>query len=137
MEIFVDTSALYALMDERDPHHGAAVRQWRIWGDDAGLSDLLTSNYVLLEAGALIQNRLGLQATRDFHYVVRPALRVVWIDSVIHDSAVAYLLAADRRALSLVDCTCFQIMHRLSLEMVFAFDRHFADQGFIVLPQEP
>ena len=40
-----------------------------------------------------------------------------------------------RRQLSLVDCASFDIMRRLGLRDVFAFDPHFAEQGFRCLPE--
>ena len=38
------------------------------------------------------------------------------------------------RQLSLVDCTSFVVMRQIGIDDVFAFDRHFAEQGFTVLP---
>ncbi len=39
-----------------------------------------------------------------------------------------------RRRLSWVDCVSFVMMRRLRLEACFAFDRHFAGQGFALVP---
>ncbi|MEI6809693.1 MAG: hypothetical protein WCN95_13310, partial [bacterium] len=33
-----------------------------------------------------------------------------------------------------VDCVSFEVMRRLGLRNVFAFDNHFAEQGFLVRP---
>ena len=44
-----------------------------------------------------------------------------------HDKA---LLTADRRHLSIVDCTSFEIMRKQGIEKVFCFDKHFKEQGF-------
>lgn len=44
------------------------------------------------------------------------------------------LLAASRRKLSLVDCVSFEIMRTLGIKTVFAFDLHFAEQGFKSIP---
>ena len=43
-------------------------------------------------------------------------------------------LAANRRKLSLVDCSAFETMLRLSIQAVFTFDKHFSEQGFDVIP---
>jgi predicted nucleic acid-binding protein len=43
------------------------------------------------------------------------------------------LLVANRRDLSLVDCTSFEVMRRNGLEVVFTFDPHFHEQGFQVI----
>ena len=44
------------------------------------------------------------------------------------------LLAADRRKVSLVDRSSFHIMRSRMVRTAFAFDPHFRDQGFEVLP---
>jgi len=44
------------------------------------------------------------------------------------------LLAADRRKLSLVDCGSFHVMRTRVVRTSFAFDPHFREQGFDVLP---
>ena len=41
--------------------------------------------------------------------------------------AVAALLAANCRQLSLVDCTSFQAMRQLGIATVFTFDAHFVE----------
>lgn len=47
-----------------------------------------------------------------------------------HSAAVKRLLAANRRKLSLVDCASFECMRRFRLRRAFAFDEHFAKEGF-------
>jgi uncharacterized protein len=42
---------------------------------------------------------------------------------------------AGRRGLSLADCFSFALVHELHLDAAFAFDRHFAEQGFRALPE--
>ena len=57
MTVFVDTSALMALLDADEARHAEAVQTWRRLLDDD--HRLITSNYVLVEAYALVQRRLG------------------------------------------------------------------------------
>ncbi|PKO22873.1 MAG: hypothetical protein CVU38_07155 [Chloroflexi bacterium HGW-Chloroflexi-1] len=64
MVIFVDTSALYALMDADDQNHERARVAWAEWLD--GPVQLATSNYVLLESIALIQHRLAYEQRVSF-----------------------------------------------------------------------
>jgi len=132
--IFVDTSALYAVLDRDDQAHERARDAWTDWlsGEDGPL--LVTSNYVLVESFALLQARLGMEAVRAFHDAILPVLQVHWPTREDHEAATQALLIADRRRLSLVDCTSFQLMRRLGATRVFAFDRHFAEQGFDVMP---
>ncbi len=133
MEVFVDTSALYALLDGAAQRHRDVAETWRELL--ASGETLFTSNYVLLETHALVQRRLGLEAVRALESALRPVLEVDWVDEDLHAASVAAVLAAGRRGLSLVDCTSFEIMRRRALHRAFAIDAHFASQGFEVLPQ--
>ena len=133
--LFVDTSALYALLDARDRYHRAAARVWRELLEDESLV-LLTSNYVVLETVALVQHRLGLEAVRVLQDDVLPVLTVIWVDKHLHESALTALLAAGKRHRSLVDWTSFELMRRHGLDVVFTFDRDFNEQGFRRIPRE-
>ena len=132
MTVFVDTSALFALVSVRDLNHERAVAQWRAWLETP--VDLVLSNYVLVETTALIQNRLGMRALQDFNDIVLPIMEVYWITQAIHARASAMLITAGRRQLSLVDCSSFIVMQDLGVTTAFAFDQHFIEQGFTVLP---
>ena len=132
--IFVDTSAFYAVLDRSDGAHERARGAWADWLSGENDPLFVTSNYVLVETFALVQARLGMAAVRALHDAVLPVLRVHWTTREDHEAAIQALLIADRRRLSLVDCTSFQIMRRLGVSRAYAFDRHFAEQGFEVLP---
>jgi predicted nucleic acid-binding protein len=132
MRIFIDTSAFFALLDRDDANH---LKSKRKWGDILSYENtLVTSNYVLVECFALMQSRIGLQAVRGFQEDVLPLINIEWVTSEIHKSGVSALLAASRRKLSLVDCVSFEIMRTLGIKTVFAFDLHFAEQGFKSIP---
>ena len=132
MTVFIDTSALFAMLDADDQNHEQAKRVW---------VDLLTqevritcTNYVLVETFALVQRRLGMEAIRVFQEDVVPVLHIEWIDEISHRASVTALLVAARRKLSLVDCVSFYTMRRLDVKTAFTFDRHFAEQGFESMP---
>jgi len=128
----VDTSALYAVLDADDERHVAAGAEWnRLL---AARAPLHTTNYVLVETTALLQNRIGMDGVRTLAADVLPLLSVHWMDEGLHRSANHALLVSARESLSLVDCTSFETMRRLGLESVFCFDPHFAEQGFTVVP---
>ncbi|MGH9363572.1 MAG: type II toxin-antitoxin system VapC family toxin [Thermoanaerobaculia bacterium] len=128
MSAFVDTSALLAVLDLADQDHAAAAATLRSLLDAD--EDLVTSNYVLVETFALVQSRLGLGAIRLLQQDLVPILRVAWLDEDAHRAAVTALLTASRRRLSLVDCSSFETMRRFGITRAFAFDGHFAEQGF-------
>lgn len=131
-KIFVDTSALYALIGEEDQNHAIAGAAWE--GMVEGGELLITNNYVLVECFALVQNRLGLEFARVLHANLVPFLQLEWIEESRHLNSVQEVFAFNRRHLSLVDCSGFETMRRLNIEKAFAFDDHFREQGFEVIP---
>lgn len=132
MMVFVDTSALYAIVNGAEANHPRASEVWRRLVADQAM--LLTSNYVLLETSALLQNRMGVEAVRAFQEKAVPLLHVEWIDERRHRTGVAAVLAAGRRKLSLVDCVSFEVMRDHGVRTVFCFDDDFREQGFEVIP---
>ena len=130
-EIFVDTSALLPILNQDDHDYEASLRLWSQLADER--TQLVTSNYVLVETLALIQNRLGMTAVQDFVDRFRPLLQVIWIDDTLHEAAMLLFLTANRRRLSLVDCASFAICRQRQIEQVFAFDQHFVEHGFTCL----
>jgi len=132
MKIFIDTSAFYALLDRDDDNHEAAKNAWaRILNDE---NTLVTSNYVLVETFALMQNRLGVAAVRTFQEDLLPILNVEFVNLETHRSGTSALLAASKRSLSLVDCISFELMRTLGIKSAFAFDAHFKEAGFQAIP---
>jgi predicted nucleic acid-binding protein len=129
--IFVDTSALLALLDRDDRFHATAVATLRGLATDDGL---MSHEYVLVETTSLVQRRLGIAAVRRFVDEFLPLVEVAWIDVALHAEAREALLAADRRTVSLVDWTSFLVMRRNGVRRAFTFDADFAAQGFEVLP---
>ena len=131
MSVFVDTSALLAVLDHDEAHHAEAAA---IWADLLERDeDLVTTSYVLVETYALAQRRLGLGAVRTLTQDFVPLLTVIWIDAALHDAGLAAVFGANRRDLSLVDCVSFGAMRQRHLDAVFAFDADFGVQGFRLL----
>ncbi len=128
MRIFIDTSAFYALLDRDDENHSKAETAWT--SILSGENTLVTSNYILVETIALLQNRLGIEAVRGFHDDLLPLVNIEYVVPEAHRSGMSALLAASRRNLSLVDCVSFEVMRTSGIKTVFAFDPHFREQGF-------
>ncbi len=129
--VFVDTSALYAVLDGHDRQNLTAGEIW-VRLITSGTT-MVTHSAVIHECSALVQRRLGMAVLRDLHGRLLPLLDVEWVDPSITDRAVSALLAADRRDISLVDWTSFEVMRRRAIDTAFAFDDDFAAQGFDLL----
>lgn len=132
MNVFIDSSALFAVLDADDPNHKKALQVWqRLLADD---TVLVTTNYVLGKTLALAQRRFGMEAVRTFQDEIVPALTILWIDKAVHQAGVLAMLAAGSRTLSLVDCASFHVMRQNGITAAFAFDKHFEEQGFNCSP---
>jgi predicted nucleic acid-binding protein len=129
---FVDTSAIYAYLDEGDANHAAASRTLFDLLDRG--ARLVTHNYVVVEASALVQRRLGTIASRALHDDLLSVLEIVWIDESTHAQAVEAMLAADRRSISLVDWTSFVVIRQRRIDEALTFDADFRERGWAVLP---
>ena len=132
MSIFLDTSAFLAILDADAAEHHAARLSWEALLDEQ--RKLWSTSYVIVETCALLQARLGLEALRVFSQDFCPLLQIDWLGAAHHERAVASLLAAGRRRLSLVDCASFDSMRRNGIDCAFTLDRHFAEQGFRCVP---
>jgi uncharacterized protein len=130
VSVFCDTSALLAVIIASDRNHPSAAGTWQRLLDAE--ETLVTTNYVMLELCSIAQRRLGLSALQLLATSVLPAIRVQWVDENRHSATVAAVLAANRRELSIVDCTSFLTMRDLGITHAFAFDPHFVEQGFDV-----
>ncbi len=130
--VFLDTSGIYAVFDGDDSHHRAAAEAWQALVRSG--ASLHTSSYVLVETIALLQRRLGTGAVDALATYVLPWVKVVWVDERMHEQALAAVLAGGKREVGLVDCASFVLMRRLGVRAAFTVDRHFAQQGFTVMP---
>jgi len=91
----------------------------------------------VVEAVALVQHRLGMEATTALLEDVMPIMEIQWIDESTHRAAIASLVTARRRHISLVDWVSFHLMRERGIGSVFAFDDDFRDQGFTTVPAAP
>jgi predicted nucleic acid-binding protein len=132
MLLFVDTSAILAVMNADDEFHSSAREAWA--DALARNTPLVVTNYILVETVALLQARVGIEAVALLESDILPVFDIRWVDEVSHRTAMAMLLAAGRRRLSLVDCASFECMRRSGLRTAFTFDPHFREQGFEIVP---
>lgn len=134
MRVFVDTSAFLAVLNKSDFWAVRAAREWRRLVEEG---EMVTSSYVVLETVSILQNRIGLNAVQVFDSAILPMAEVVFVTEDLHRSALSNLLVANRRGLSLVDCSSFEVMRREGLHQAFAYDPHFREQGFELCGNPP
>jgi predicted nucleic acid-binding protein len=133
MTTFVDSSALYALIDEGDPAHETALA----WLDDVAAGEperLRTHSYVVVETIALTHARLGAAAVRMLIDDVFPACDIRFVDGDLHRRATTAYLASLSRRVSFVDRASFELMREERIDRAFAFDPDFRREGFETVP---
>jgi predicted nucleic acid-binding protein len=128
VEVFIDTSAIYALLVAEDQQHHRA--RALLAGLQQEGASLLTTSFVIHESTALLQSRIGVTAVRRLYQQVVPAVEVEWMTGSDFERAMLALLSANRRDVSLADWSSFDTMRRRRIERAFAFDPHFTEQGF-------
>jgi predicted nucleic acid-binding protein len=128
--VFVDTSAIYALLVASDTNHPRAAAVFENLRRENEV--LVTTPYVLVEAYALLGRRIGMEAVRAVAEDLKPLLEVSWIAEDRHDRGVALWLEREDEGLSLVDAVSFVTMRDERIDQAFVFDRHFEDEGFSI-----
>jgi len=131
VRIFIDTSAILAFMNEDDEFYKDSFSIFsRLLEERA---KIVSSNYVLLETILILKNRIGIEAVKILKNDILPVIKTCWIDEDVHNFCVNTQIAVDRKKVSLVDFTSFEIMRRLNIRQAFTFDGHFKDMGFEIL----
>lgn len=126
--VFVDTSALVALLNADDEQHQRAARVFERLRTQR--VPLMTTSYVLVETYALVGRRLGLEAVLNFRADFAPLLDVVWVDELLHNAGLDVLAQRGKWQLSLVDAVSFAAMRQSGVDDAFVFDQHFDQEGF-------
>jgi predicted nucleic acid-binding protein len=131
--IFVDTSALLALLDRADPRH-AAVRD-----AFAGLRDaeLLTHGYVIAESLAVARRRFGLDGAIALLDDILPVLAILPVEPALHLRVQRSYREALSSGVSFVDRMSCAVIERDSLDAALATDAGFRSAGVPVLPPPP
>ena len=130
MVIFVDTSAIFALVDRSDPAHGSTVEAFGQFTPGS----LVTHRYVVVEVAALARRRLGTGWIARIFDELLPTIDVAAVDDSTHHIALAEFRASGGAGPSLVDRTSFAFMRERDIESAFAIDRDFTVAGFNVIP---
>ena len=122
-DLFVDTSAFYALANLADTHHAEAVAAF---GSTVGHDDLKTSDHVVVETWCLIWARLGRTAAMRFwDGFGSGVVQIVGITAQDFQRGREIAQEWSDQAFSIVDCTSFALIERLDIRQAFAFDKHF------------
>jgi predicted nucleic acid-binding protein len=135
-ELFVDTSAFYALADSADRHHRPARAFLKAWPKQGRA--LVTSTDVFDETVTLLRYRLGHDVAVAFGEKLTASkwCRVVEATEAVRRSAWDIFVRYADQSFSLTDCTSFAIMRSMHVTQAFTFDRRdFGAAGFVATPE--
>jgi predicted nucleic acid-binding protein len=126
VSVFVDTSAVFALLDAGDSNHERALRATEsLLGEE-----LVTHSYVVVELVSLVRRRLGADAAARLIDDILPAVEIADVDASLRSRALAAFRAATGSDVSLVNRTSFEFMRQRGIRRVWAMDSDFATEGF-------
>jgi predicted nucleic acid-binding protein len=132
-QVFVDTSAFYALMIKNDDAHNkmlSALDEVR-----SGKARWLTSDYILDETATLLMAR-GHQVPAEKVLELVSGSRVMdiqWMDSQRFLQSRMLFSKYREHHVSFTDCFSFALMRELDVSDVLTKDSHFGIMGFHVL----
>jgi len=126
-KIFVDTSFILALINERDQYHDEAEKLSMKFEE----ASLVTTVAVLLEIGNALASGFKKEAIAVIS-LLRDSSRVevVELDARIFEKALESYEKFDDKAWGLVDCISFVAMQERGLTDVLTFDHDFTAAGF-------
>lgn len=127
-QVFVDTSALYALLNRSERHHAQSLKiLMHMKRKDA---QPVISNFIVAETHALLLIRISPHAARTW------LSRNIWkIERVTEEDEVQARQIIEThkdKSYSFTDATSFALMQRLRIKTAFAFDQHFSQFGLKV-----
>jgi predicted nucleic acid-binding protein len=122
-DVFIDTSAFFALANLADTHHTEALAAYQA---TIGRADLKTSDHVILETWYLLRSRMGRPAAMAFWDGLDRGVITI-VDVTAQDLRRGREIAQEwsDQAFSIVDCTSFALIERLDIRRAVAFDKHF------------
>lgn len=127
MRVFVDSSAIAALLIKNDRNHRAAVGVLRRLTE--ARAELVLSNFVVAETYNLLAVRAYPAKAREWFLAnTWPVERVTSQDE---KKAREIIEKCADKDFSYTDATSFALMERLGFDAAFTYDRHFEQYGML------
>ncbi len=129
-KIFLDTSFIVALINDRDEHHEEA--QALSWFFDT--ADLALTEAVILEIGNGLANGFRKEAVEVIRILrTSDKTSILKVDGELLEQAISlYAQHADKKW-GLVDCLSFIVMRENGVTEALSFDHDFEQAGFTLL----
>jgi predicted nucleic acid-binding protein len=130
--MLVDTSGFFALLNQEEREHPAALR---LFTEEAKRHVLVTTEHVLVETATLMRARGTRELERNFFALLDATrrIRVVWASFSFFTKTREYFLQHQDKGWSFVDCASFVLMREEGLHRALSTDKHFKQAGFTPL----
>ncbi len=131
--LFVDTSFVIALVNERDEDHRKALALAKKYQH----YPLITTDAILLE----VENALSRQYKRETleiitHFYTSDNVTIIHLNSLLLQRGIEMFDIYKRQSWDLVDCLSFVVMHELGITEALTSDIHFQQAHFAALLRE-
>ena len=137
MLVFIDTSALKAYYDSGDGFHAKARNfMQKVSRREIPISSFVTTDYVLDEAVTIVRFAHSHEKAVELAQASLSSklLKVEYTDEETFREALELFRKYSDKLWSFTDCVSFTAMKRSDATKAFAFDDHFSQAGFEVLP---
>ena len=128
--MLIDTSGFLCLIHKDESEHSDAVR---IYNE---APSYLTHNYILDEFVPLANVR-GFPRTESLKFsrqlLTDLTIELIWVDQVLHESALNLLENRRDKLYSLCDAVSFVLMRERGIVDALTTDKHFEQEGFVRL----
>ncbi len=133
--LFLDAGYLIAVEAADDQNHQAAFSHWQELVENP--PQIITTTYIFDEIVTFFNNRnRHAKAVEIGNNLLQSRLiEIIHVDEKLLDSGWEYFQKHSDKRYSLTDCISFVVMQQRNLDTALAFDRHFTQAGFIVLPK--
>jgi predicted nucleic acid-binding protein len=131
-DLFVDSSAFYALADRTDKAHPEARTFLQDYEER-----YFTTSLVFVESMSLLTKRLGkAAAVKAGNWILGSEhVHILHVDAQMQREAWRLFEGHLDKDWDMVDCSSFAFMKRHGITTAFGFDRHFTQAGFRLVPE--
>ena len=132
MRVFLDTSGIIALSDEKDKNHNRA-KTYLKEEVQKGARFVIGKNILAEYIDGVTKRIDKKKAIEELDNILNSKLLVVEpVSEADWDKAIRYFRKYNDQRIDLTDCLSFAIMERLDLKTAFTFDDDFKTHGFAV-----
>jgi len=125
VKVFVDSSAIVALIVKNDGSHEKAVSSLRLMTENK--AEMIISNFVVAETYNLLAARTYPGKARQ--WLLTNTWSVVRVSSADEQEATQVIETHADKSFSYTDSTSFAMIKRLGFDFAFTYDRHFEQYG--------